>query len=234
MVTQTQSKGLQVREGRIELTAPYLDSERTFIYPPVRGIYTKCAEQLSEQGLYQPTFSEIVSLAHGAWQNSDEKYSKEIIKIMKDSWIRGFTGILYNKEGAYIQDKPQIVDGRVSMSENDLVRKLESKDSSVRFVPFGYKTGEQSSRALAKNPFVIALCGSEDAGKEQAEKLAEVADKYRTSPWLFSYDSTNEPIVRVSALDSYWGGYGLDVYGGNHGDDRDDYAFGVSAPKALQ
>jgi len=74
MAIEMQTKRIRVREGRTELTAPHLDSERTFIYPPVRGTYAECAEQIDNLGLYQPTFSEIVSLAHGAWQNPDEKY----------------------------------------------------------------------------------------------------------------------------------------------------------------
>ena len=231
MQTQTQTKDLQVREGRIELQAQHLDSEKTFIYPPVRGTYNECVDQLKEQGLYQPTFSEVVSLTHSVWQNPEEKYSKEIIKLMKYYWLRGFTGILYmQNEGAYIQDHPEIKNGRIFMDRKDLIAKLESKDPSVRFVPFGYKLEDQTASQLAKNPFVIGLTGSE----EQAEKVGEIADKYRDKPHLWRFNSISEPITRASPLYSDCSGYWLFVNGYDLDDNRYCYAFGVSAPKVLQ
>jgi hypothetical protein len=43
--------------------------------------------------------------------------------------------------------------------KSDLIRRLESKDKSVRFIEYGYKIGEQSSKELENNTFIIALAG---------------------------------------------------------------------------
>src|SRR3989344_1735877 len=110
------------------------------------------------------------------------------------------------------------------MEESDLARRLEEGDEGVIYVPFGFKTGEMTPLELAKNAYVKAL-----AGAEGAEKLAEVADKYKKNPYLWSFESVERPLTRVSALVSGWVlDYRLCVGGGSDGDYRDGYAFGVS------
>ena len=80
-----------------------------------------------------------------------------------------------------------------------------------------------SSLELAKNPYIIAL-----AGEEGADKLAEIADKYRNKPYLYSYESVKEPITRVSALNFDWVlEHRLNVNGTDRGNDWDSRAFGV-------
>ena len=109
------------------------------------------------------------------------------------------------------------------MDLNDLERKLKSNDSSVRFVPFGFETESMSAIQLVKNRYVIAL-----AGEEGAEKLAEVAGKFKQKPYLWSFKSVNEPTTRVSALSSNWDlGHWLLVGGDLHGDCGAGHAFGV-------
>ncbi len=114
------------------------------------------------------------------------------------------------------------------MEESDLVIKLEANDSSVRFVPFGFKTEGMNTTELAKNPYVVAL-----AGQESAEKLAEVAGKHRNIPYLWSFESVDKPTTRVASLGS---GRGLVVGGGGRGYGRGGLAFGVrkSAEGAAQ
>ena len=96
------------------------------------------------------------------------------------------------------------------MNKNDLIKRLKENDSLVKFVPFGYKTGIQNLFEFQKNPYIIARYG-----KEGAEKIAEVASKYKNQPYIWSFGSVNEEKVRMSALDRGWDfDYWLDVYGG--------------------
>ena len=219
-----QNKGLRVEEGQTKLYVPHQNSKLTFIHPyHGPGTYANVASSIEQDQLSTPNLAETVSLVHAAF-HSEDKYSKEIQKLMKNNWSWGFTGILYvPQKGAYIQSPPSIKDSFPHKQESELDKKLESKDPSVRHVPFGYKTESMSSLELAKNPFIQAL-----AGEEGAEKLAEIADKHKNKPYLWSFKSVDEPTTRASALYSIWGvGRGLSVDGDLLGYDGDGYAFGV-------
>ena len=224
MKATTQNKGLQVEEGQTKLYVPHQNSTLTFIHP-YHGphTYANVASSIEQAGLSTPTLAETVSLVHAAF-HSDDKYSTEIQQLMKSNWLWGFTGIHYvPHKGAYIQDHPSIKNGMLFMQESELVKKLEAQDPTVRHVPFGYKTESMSSLELAKNSFVQAL-----AGAEGADKLAEIADKHKNKPYLYSLTSVNEPTTKASALYSDWGvGHWLDVVGYFRGGNGDGFAFGV-------
>lgn len=233
MGTKTQSRGLRVKEGRIELITAHLGKDLTFIYP-AKGpdTFVNVRAQLEDDSLTMPTMAimaETASLVYSAWQNSDNKYSKDIIRKMKDNWLWVNNALLYvPKTGVYVVDSPKIVDGNVSLNEKDLLKRLKDEDPCVRFVGFGYQLEKQTSLQLAKNPFVIAL-----AGKEGAEKLAEVSEKYPRKPYVWSFNDVNEPLVRVACLGSGWDfGGGLVVYGYGAGVGTGRCAFGVSNDKA--
>lgn len=220
MESATQARGLRVREGRTELEADHLGRTITFLHPAYGpDDYFSVQRGIEKAGLRVPTMAETISLAYSAWQNPNEKYSKEIIQLLKNGWFWGFTGNLYvPNKGVYIQDNPEVKSGIVIMNEQDLVKKLESGDDSVRFVPFGFQNGEISLRELEKNPYVQAL-----VGEEGAEKLGEVTDKYRKKLYLYSFKNVNEPIARVPALSSDWNDLRLNVSGYS----GDGYAFGL-------
>ena len=143
MASTTQNKTLRVKEGRTELTADHLGRDLTFIHPSYGpDTYANVGLQIEQAGCYsynpiiiRPTMSQITSLAHTSF-NSDDKYSKEIVQLMKNAYLRGFTGSHYvPRKGAYIQDDPQIRNGMPFMDESELVRKLEAND--VGCVEFG-------------------------------------------------------------------------------------------------
>jgi hypothetical protein len=222
-MTKTQTKPLRAREGRTDLDITHNGQDLTFVHPSYRpNTYAIVKEAIESAGLKTPTMAESASLVHTAF-NSDDKYSNEIKGTMKDRYLWAFTGTLYvPNRGAYIQDNPQISNGMPYMDSSELERKLEAKDPSVRFVPFGFDIESMSPMQLGKNPYVIAL-----AGEEGAEKLAEVADMFKQKPYLWSFESVDEPLTRVSALSSDWGfDRGLYVDGNNRGDDRGGHAFG--------
>ena len=226
----TQYQGLRIGEQRTKLVAPHNGGELTFLHPPYGpNTYANVGLIIEQDHLKRPTMAETASLVHAAFNSpKNNKYSKEIEDIIRQAWLWAFTGTLYvTKEGAFIQDDPEIRDGRPFMNKDSLEQKLNAKDPSVRFVPFGYKVGEMSPSELAKNPYVIGL-----AGEEGAEKLAKVAEKFRDKPYLWSFKSfdttsVDTTLTRVSALNSKGLDHGLDV-DGNHGSYRGGRAFGVS------
>ena len=186
------------------------------------GTYADVKSAIEQDKLKGPTMAETVSLVYSAFDSSTNRYSTEIKEIMAKELLWAFTGTLYvPNKGAYIQDDPEIKNGMPFMEESGLIKKLEARDSSVRFVRFGYQVGEMSPLQLAKNPYVIAF-----AGEEGAEKLAEVSDKYKYKSFLWSFESVDEITTRVSALDFDFGRR-LSVDSGLHGDYRNGRAFGV-------
>lgn len=225
MTLEKQTKSLRVEEGRTKLITTHNEKDLTFLHPAYGpNNYANVGEEIERDGLATPTMAETASLVHGAF-NSDDKYSKKIKDIMRKERLWAFTGNLYilNK-GVYVKDNPEIRDGMPFMEESELVKRLELDDPSVRFVKFGYEIGEMTPLKLGRNKYVIAL-----AGEEGAEKLAEVANKHKYKPYLWSFKSVDQPLTRVSTLDSDWGldDGRLGVDGNCFGDDRYGYAFGV-------
>ena len=219
----TQYQGLRVEEQRTKLFAPHSGGELTFLHPPYGpDIYANVGLAIAKDNLKRPTMAETASLVDAAF-NSDDGYSTEIKDIMRQAWLWAFTGTLYvPKEGAFIQDDPETRDGMPFMDRESLEQKLNAKDPSVRFVQFGYPIGEMSPLELAKNPYVVGL-----AGEEGAEQLARVADKYSDKPYLWSFESVDGNVIRVSALNSGDLDRRLSVGGDLHGDDWVGRAFGV-------
>ena len=164
--------------------------------------------------------AQTASLVHAVF-SSEDRYSEEIKKLLKNGYLWAYTGILIvPNEGLYIQDHPPIVDGMPNIDPNDLERRVE--EGELRFVPFGFKTGEMSPSELGKNPYVHAL-----AGKEGAEKLRQVAEKYPKNPVLLALTDTDRSQTRVSVLGSNWDGGRLDVNGNVHGNFRNGCSFWV-------
>ena len=215
-------KDYEIRRGRIEIDVPHEDGKITFV-SPAKGPnnYVNVQNAITEEGLVAPTMAQTASLCYTANQNSDEPEFNEVLNRLDRNWLWGFNGVLYvPNKGAYIQDNPNVKDGRVVLDESELVKTLESGDKSVRFVPFGYKTGEQTVSDLAKNDFVIGL-----AGEQGTEKLAKLCKRYRNSPFVFSFDKVENNVARVSSL--Y--GYGrLDVCGNGYDYDGFGYALGIA------
>jgi hypothetical protein len=218
--------GLQAKVGRTELTT---EDGTTFIHSyHGSGTYAKVMGEIDAAGLVRPTFGDTVVLVHSAWQNPKEKFSKEIIQLMKSDWLVADTAILYvPNEGAYVQDHPQTNEnGWPVMDKMDLAEKLEAGDKAVRFAELDYQTSKMSVEALAKNKFIQALCGS----KETSQMIVELAQKYSDKPYLWAFDNVDSEITRVASLDSGCSDSRLLVDGYFHESDRYGYAFGKVAP----
>lgn len=135
------------------------------------------------------TIPELVSLVYASLEHlNDYDTAKRVVEDLGKSAedgtiIAGNTGVLYFHEGVYVQDNPNLREGIISMSPEALEKRLGSheeggvsfsEDRSIRFAPYGFIVGKQSSLEFSKNPGVIALTGSE----KNAEKLARASDNY--------------------------------------------------------
>ena len=219
----------RVVRGRTEIWVPHNGKEIAFVFQEFGpDTYANVGTAIEQAKLAKPSAAETASLLDRVYDNKDHNYASQefshIRKRMNSNWLWAFTGTLWTPEGAYIQDDPETREGMPFMDQSELVKKLESKDPSVRFVPYGFKTGRISSLELSKNSYVIGL-----AGEEGADKLARVADTFRRQPCLYALINVTEPKTRVTALDSFWdvGDRRLGVGGNLRGDDGLSYSLGV-------
>jgi len=186
------------------LTVPHEGGEICFQHPIFKGIYASVAEQIDNNGLQRPNSPQIASLAYDAFQNPNKKYQKEIIKILKENLIYEYTGNLYlpksNAEinnGVILEINPVIEDRRLSMDKPSLIKMLDMDILKGKFVPFGYKIGEQTWQELEKNAYIIARYG-----EKGASKIAEIASMFKLNPRLLSFDSIEREKITMSSLGS--------------------------------
>ncbi len=223
---------MEIETNCIKMKVPHEGKKLSFQYPEFSGTYGSVANEIDKAGLKRPNSSETASLVYDAWKTPKEEYSQEIISILKNNWLWEFTGNLYlpksNEEinnGVILETNPKIENGKLVMDKNSLIKRLKENDSNVKFVPFGYNTEGQNLFEFQKNPYIVARYG-----KEGSEKIAEVASKYKSNPYIWSFKSVDKEKVRMSALGRNWffvvglyvdGDYWFDVSRGR--------AFGVSA-----
>lgn len=198
------------------------------------GDYKQIGDEIRSRGLIKPTIAQNASLIKEALEDT----ANDIIwRLGQHCGVWAFNGLLYvPKEGVYIQDRPQINNLGISMEKSDLIKMLEANDPSVRFVPFGFKTGEQTPQELATNQFVVGL-----AGEDGAEKLAEIALNFRLNPIVselsddFCFRYSTQPETRVASLSSAGGINGCIRVGGSikydpqsfYSNMAKGYAFGI-------
>jgi len=173
-------------------------------------------------GFRMPTMPELVPLVYASLENQDYDTAKNIVENLRRNWLTGNTGILYvPPEGMFVQDNPDLRDGRISMNQEVLEARLGSHeergvvfsdDKSARFTPYEFVRGEQSSLTLSENPGVIALVG----GEEKAEKLARASEHYKTKSYFWALDKVDSPQIRVAGLlpDSFNGRLSVGAYDG--------------------
>lgn len=190
--------------GRTYLTEiPHQRGNITFQHPSFRGTYGSLAQQIDAEGLGRPTSAQTASLVYDALQNPKGEYEAGVLKVLNNSWLVEFNGNLYLPKhegeevhnGVIVEANPTIENGRLVMDRKALTERLKKNDPNVRFVPFGYAVGEQSTHTLAKNPYIIARYGGEGA-----DKIADLASKYKRIPKVWSFESVDSEIARMSAL----------------------------------
>ena len=183
-------------------------------------------------GSRMSTMPELVPFVYASLENQKCKTAKKVVQTLKQYWLTGNISILYVPEGMFTQDDPELRNGRISMDQKTLEKRLGSheergvvfsKDKHIRFIPYGFKRESQSALELARNPGVIALTGSE----ENAEMFAKTSGHYRSNPFLWALSDVDSPQIRVAGLGLDEFGGGLGVFAGGSEDDWDRYSFGV-------
>ena len=199
-----------------------------------------------------PIMPELVNLVYASLENPEYESARNVVRTLRNHWLTGNTGILYTKKGMFVQDNPKIKYRSISMDKKTLDKILGlyeekgvvfSDNRKVRFVPYGFKTGEQTPLELSRNLGVIALVD----GEENAEKIAKASEHYRLNPyfWVLSSIESSQPsivaqvtltrkqgarkVVSVAVLD--WGNFGdrLGVGAAGSEDGGDECSFGVKS-----
>ena len=178
----------------------------------------------NQTGLVEPTSVELTSFVH-EYFDSNEPQARDVNKIIRDNYFRGFTGILYlpQKKVAHFIDYPGFNREGVIDRDNLLARLSESR-AQVSFEHL--KEGPVEWEKIGKHPYFVAWAG----GKEGAEKLAELASKHpRKEAYIFvpGLSDLSKPIARIATLDSSLGDVRLGVDSDDLGDDVNCLAFGV-------
>lgn len=218
MKTEIKDTSIEVKEARTTLTVPHLGGKLTFNYLiKGPGTYAQVGEQIDNDKtpsqLYRPTTAETISLIYAAFQDKDQ----EILKILRERYFWCFTKNLWTPKGVYVVDDK---DGS-KLNSKDLEKRLDGED--VKFVPKDkIKLGEQTSKELETNEYVIA-----HARKEGAQKLAEIASEFKNEPFVYGLENVTEDTERATVLFSGWNGVRLGFGGSYFDGGRDGYAAGV-------
>ena len=184
------------------------------------------------KGFRMPTMPELVPLVHASLGNQKYGIAKDVIKTLEKHWLTGNTGILYVPKGMFVQDNPELKDGRISMDPEVLESKLGSHeekkvvfsdDGSVRFTPYDFKKELQNPLELFTNKGISALVG----GEENAVKLATVAEHYEEDPYFWVLGYTDFPVTRVADMYSHERNNQFVIRANNDESFGDNYSFGV-------
>ena len=191
------------------------------------------------EGFRMPTMPELIPLVYASLENRDYATAKNVIGTLKQYLLTGNTSEHYFSEGMFVQDNPEMEDGRIATPD---LKALEARlgsheergvifsdDRKVRFTPYGFKREVQSALDLATNSGVIAFAG----GEEKAEMLAKASEHYRQNPYFWTLTDVKQPQTRVAGLGSDGFDGSLDVGAGSSvGNGR--YSFGVSEAKKQE
>jgi hypothetical protein len=188
------------------------------------------------KGFRMPTMPELVPLIYASLEYKNYDTAKNVVKTLKKDQIAGNTGILYIPKGMFVQDNPELKDGRISMNQEVLEKKLGSheergvvfsNDNSIRFTPYNFKRKSQTPLELSTNTGIIALV----SGEENAEKLAKASECYRNKPDFWTLENVDSPVTKVANLGSdFFVGRWFIVNADDH-ENSNRYSFGVQKIK---
>ena len=69
------------------------------------------------EGFWMPTMPELVPLTHASLENKNRyDTAKEVVKTQENHSITGNTGILYVPKGMFVEDNPNLKNGKISMN----------------------------------------------------------------------------------------------------------------------
>ena len=181
-----------------------IQEKESFGSPLISGTYEGVAKQIAKENLELPTSPQIASLIYEMAKNPKKEFS-ELIKTLENRWIWEYTGNLYlpksNNEinnGIILESLPKIKKEEIKMNRKSLIKRLQEEDPLVKFVPFGFKTGNQTWQELEKNEYLVARYG-----EEGAEKIASLVAQLPMKSFLWSvdlYKKIEKETARISLL----------------------------------
>ena len=169
----------------------------------------------------EPTISESIDLASYDF----EGFAKP--KIFDSRWLQA---------GRHVRTQEGVYTNTHETDEKALTKLLNGAEKvngiylindKIAFVPYdSFKQGDLEVGEFVEQGLARGL---EHTSEKKAEKLARIGSKknYSNGVWVCEWDSTDEPVQRISVLDSYVGCYQLSVDGSSWIDNRGGYAFGV-------
>lgn len=191
------------------ITKPRFEEVTWITTAPIVGpmSFADMRDKAYDGGFRISTMSELVSLVYASFENPEYETAKNVIKIFKNEWVPANTGVYYSPKGMFALDNPKMENKKIipfdyKTLESKLGKHEErgvifSDDKTLRFTPYNYRKGTQSSLELSKNTGIIALVG----GEENAEKLARASEHYQVNPsfWVLSnVDPQNK--IRIACL----------------------------------
>jgi len=203
-----------------------------------------------EKGFRMPTIPELVKLVYFSFENRKDLVSSQnvldTLTFYNLEGLCGDIGILYTSNGMYVQDHPDLREGKIYMNEKKLKRKLSfrreeegilfSKDRSIRFTPHCFGDDARYCSILDfHNEGVIALVG----GRKNAKKLGKCFGLYKEPAFGNSYswgpkEYSGSPQTKVMSLYSLY--YDSSLFFNAYIDESSKglFSFGVRACKEKE
>jgi len=174
---------------------------------------------ITVKGLIRPTSTQIISVLDEAFQNKDDTLCTYIINILKNHYLWTATEhITKPREGIFVYDN---INGE-DLNIYQLTQKLDSKNKQVRFVPYGFKTKNQSIKEFFNNQLVI-----KHFGEEAMPSVEKVANHLKFDPYVSALLESEKPERRYCAILLDKTTRGLALHGAGQGTGKDGYAFAI-------
>ena len=211
-----------IREGRIELDVPHLGKTITYVLPLIGPNYHEnVMQEIDSQKLLRPTAAQVFSLIDLALQNQGEPHCDEIVRKFRGNYLWTATEGLSYLQGHIAYDN---VDGKMPQTSQGLLSLIAKKDSRVRQVQPGFKTGFFPLNEFIKHPVITAY-----VGEEMIPTVERVAKTLNSSGgYVYSLNKTAQDTKTLSAVGGY-GGCWLGFLGDYGAGDDGGFASGVLA-----
>ncbi len=199
MTTKRLNGNGKIVVARTEIYVPHLGEVLAFSLPMNGPSYFKnVMGSIDEDKGLRPTTGQTISLVDLAMQNPDEEHCKEILRKFRNNYFWTATENLWGKDNVIVYDN---IDGKMPSDRKSLIKRHKDGDKSVRIVPYGFKTENQTVDELLKNPYVLAQVGDKDL-LDVVKRVAEGISK--KMPYVWTLGSTDEDLKGYTALGSYW------------------------------
>ena len=155
----------------------------------------------------EPTISESIDLASYDFEN----FAKP--KIFDSRWLQAGRHVR-TQEGVYTNTHENDEKALTKLLNGaEKVNGIYLINDKIAFIPYdSFKQGDLEVGEFVEQGLARGL---EHTTEKRAEKLARIGSKknYSNGIWVGGWDSTNEPVQRISGLYSYGGGSRLFVVG---------------------